>query len=119
MYISPFLQIIIRILLRSLITQKKFTKWLFLCWGVGPGPQESDSDDLDEEDFESLDSDDNVDLETQEHGGEASVKGTLDDLKSYMAQMDQELAHTSIGKSFTTQKQMVCVFNLFPFLSLL
>ncbi|XP_019601425.2 protein ecdysoneless homolog [Rhinolophus sinicus] len=73
---------------------------------LGPGPQESDSDDLDEEDFESLDSDDNVDLETQEHGGEASVKGTLDDLKSYMAQMDQELAHTSIGKSFTTQKQM-------------
>lgn len=87
----------------------------FLCWGVGPRPHESDSDDLDEEDFDSLDSDDNLDLETQEPG-EASVEGTLDDLKSYMAQMDQELAHTSIGKSFTTQKQMVCVYLIsFPF----
>ncbi|ELK09540.1 protein ecdysoneless homolog isoform X1 [Pteropus alecto] len=72
---------------------------------LGPRPHESDSDDLDEEDFDSLDSDDNLDLETQEPG-EASVEGALDDLKSYMAQMDQELAHTSIGKSFTTQKQM-------------
>ncbi|OWK02300.1 hypothetical protein Celaphus_00018100 [Cervus elaphus hippelaphus] len=67
---------------------------------------ESDSDDLDEEDSECLDSDDDLDLETQEPGEEASVKGTLDDLKSYMAQMDRELAHTSIAKSFTTQKQM-------------
>ena len=50
-----------------------------------------------------------MDLETQEAGEEASVKGTLDDLKSYMAQIDQELAHTSIARSFTTQKQMVCV----------
>ena len=76
---------------------------------------ESDSDDLDEEDSECLDSDDDLDLETQEPGEEASVKGTLDDLKSYMAQMDQELAHTSIAKSFTTQKQMVCFQPLSPF----
>ncbi|XP_006887606.1 PREDICTED: protein SGT1 isoform X2 [Elephantulus edwardii] len=73
---------------------------------LGPRPHESDSDDLDEEDFESLDSDDDLDLEAQEPGEEASLKGTLDNLKSYMAQMDRELAHTNIGKSFTTQKQM-------------
>uniref|UniRef100_A0A7N5JXX5 Ecdysoneless cell cycle regulator n=1 Tax=Ailuropoda melanoleuca TaxID=9646 RepID=A0A7N5JXX5_AILME len=73
---------------------------------LGPSPHESDSDDLDEEDFEYLDSDDDLDLKTQETGEEASVKGTLRNLKSYMAQMDQELAQTSIGKSFTTQKQM-------------
>uniref|UniRef100_A0A8C0DCV2 Ecdysoneless cell cycle regulator n=1 Tax=Balaenoptera musculus TaxID=9771 RepID=A0A8C0DCV2_BALMU len=73
---------------------------------LGSRPHDSDSDDLDEEDSECLDSDDDLDLETQEPGEEASVKGTLDDLKSYMAQMDQELAHTSIGKSFTTRKQM-------------
>uniref|UniRef100_A0A673U6C8 Ecdysoneless cell cycle regulator n=1 Tax=Suricata suricatta TaxID=37032 RepID=A0A673U6C8_SURSU len=73
---------------------------------LGPRPHESDSDDLDDEDFECLDSDDDLDLKTQETGEEASLKGTLNDLKSYMAQMDQELAHTSIGKSFTTQKQM-------------
>ncbi|KAB0352038.1 hypothetical protein FD754_016895 [Muntiacus muntjak] len=73
---------------------------------LGSKSHESDSDDLDEEDSECLDSEDDLDLETQEPGEEASVKGTLDDLKSYMAQMDQELAHTSIAKSFTTQKQM-------------
>lgn len=79
------------------------------CVGVcvGPSSHESDSDDLDEEDFEYLDSDDDLDLKTQETEEGASVKGTLNNLKSYMAQMDQELAHTSIGKSFTTQKQMV------------
>ncbi|XP_054988625.1 protein ecdysoneless homolog [Sorex araneus] len=70
------------------------------------GSHESDSDDLDEEDFECLDSDDDEDLETAELGEEMSIKGTLDNLKSYMAQMDRELAHTSIGKSFTTQRQM-------------
>ncbi|XP_005390046.1 PREDICTED: protein ecdysoneless homolog [Chinchilla lanigera] len=73
---------------------------------LGPKTQDSDSDDLDEEDFEYLDSDDDMDLETQEPGEEASLKGTLDSLKSYMAQMDQELAHTSIGKSFMTRKQV-------------
>uniref|UniRef100_A0A8C7AW67 Ecdysoneless cell cycle regulator n=1 Tax=Neovison vison TaxID=452646 RepID=A0A8C7AW67_NEOVI len=73
---------------------------------LGPSSHESDSDDLDEEDFEYLDSDDDLDLKTQETEEGASVKGTLNNLKSYMAQMDQELAHTSIGKSFTTQKQM-------------
>ncbi|XP_004473881.2 protein ecdysoneless homolog [Dasypus novemcinctus] len=78
---------------------------------LGPRPHESDSDDLEEEDFEGLDSDDDLDLEIQEPGEEASLKGTLDNLKSYMAQMDQELAHTSIGKSFTTQKQVKPLFQ--------
>ncbi|XP_054359764.1 protein ecdysoneless homolog isoform X6 [Pongo pygmaeus] len=73
---------------------------------LGPRPHESDSDDLDEEDFECLDSDDDLDFETHESGEEASLKGTLDNLKSYMAQMDQELAHTCISKSFTTRKQV-------------
>ncbi|XP_003271287.1 protein ecdysoneless homolog [Nomascus leucogenys] len=73
---------------------------------LGPRPHESDSDDLDEEDFECLDSDDDLDFETHKPGEEASLKGTLDNLKSYMAQMDQELAHTCISKSFTTRKQV-------------
>ncbi|XP_003783612.1 protein ecdysoneless homolog [Otolemur garnettii] len=73
---------------------------------LGPTPHESDSDDLDEEDFECLDSDDDLDLKMQDPCEEASLKGTLNNLKSYMAQMDQELAHTSIGKSFITQKQV-------------
>ncbi|XP_073935241.1 protein ecdysoneless homolog [Castor canadensis] len=73
---------------------------------LGPKPQESDSDDLGEEDFEYLDSDDDLDLGTQDNSEEASLKGALGNLKSYMAQMDQELAHTTIGKSFSTQKQV-------------
>nr|XP_012617974.1 protein ecdysoneless homolog isoform X1 [Microcebus murinus] len=78
---------------------------------LGPRPHESDSDDLDEEDFECLDSDDDLDLEMQDSSKEASLKGALNNLKSYMAQMDQELAHTSIGKSFTTRKQVEPVFQ--------
>ncbi|XP_040831870.1 protein ecdysoneless homolog [Ochotona curzoniae] len=72
---------------------------------LGPRPPESDSDDLEEEDEECLDSDDNTDLGLQGSGEEASLKGTLDNLRLYMAQMDRELAHTNIGKSFTTRKQ--------------
>lgn len=74
---------------------------------LGSGPPESDSDELDEEDLECLDSDDiEEDPESQEFEEEMSVKGALDNLKSYMAQMDHELAQTSIGQSFITQKQM-------------
>jgi hypothetical protein len=97
--------------LRSIITQKILPNGSF-CVGIciGPKPQESDSDDLGEEDFEYLDSDDDLDLGTQDNSEEASLKGALGNLKSYMAQMDQELAHTTIGKSFSTQKQVVSVF---------
>ncbi|XP_048194953.1 protein ecdysoneless homolog [Perognathus longimembris pacificus] len=73
---------------------------------LGPVSHKSDSDDLDEEDFESLDSDDDVDFGMEEYGEEASMKGTLDSVKSYMAQMDQELSHTTMGRSFTTGKQL-------------
>ncbi|CAO2590561.1 Protein ecdysoneless homolog [Lemmus lemmus] len=71
---------------------------------LGTKSQESDPDDLDEDDFGCLDSDDDLDFETQDS---ESLKGALGSLKSYMAQMDQELAHTSMGKSFSTQKQEV------------
>lgn len=70
---------------------------------LGTKPQESDSDDQDEDDLECLDSDDDLGLEAQES---ESLKGALGSLKSYMAQMDQELAHTCMGKSFRTRKQL-------------
>lgn len=76
---------------------------------IGTKPQESDPDDMDEDDFGCLDSDDDLDFETEDS---ESLKGALGSLKSYMAQMDQELAHTSMGKSFSTRKQEVSVFNL-------
>lgn len=74
---------------------------------IGAKPQESDSDDSDEDDFECVDSDDDLGFEAQES---ESLKGALGSLKSYMAQMDQELAHTSMGKSFSTRKQLVSAF---------
>ncbi|XP_021038236.1 protein ecdysoneless homolog [Mus caroli] len=71
---------------------------------LGAKPQESDSeDDPGEEDVESVDSDDDVGFEAQES---ESLKGALGSLKSYMAQMDQELAHTSMGRSFTTRERL-------------
>lgn len=70
---------------------------------LGTKPPESDSDDLDEEDVESLDSDDDLGCDAQ---GPESLKGALGSLKSYMAQMDQELAHTCMGQSFSTRKQL-------------
>uniref|UniRef100_A0A7N4PG54 Ecdysoneless cell cycle regulator n=1 Tax=Sarcophilus harrisii TaxID=9305 RepID=A0A7N4PG54_SARHA len=77
---------------------------------LGPDSGESDSDDygnddLDEENSEYLDSDDDLDFGTQDPEEKVSTKETLDSIKSLMAQMDQELAQTSIGKSFTTWKQ--------------
>nr|XP_021498662.1 protein ecdysoneless homolog isoform X2 [Meriones unguiculatus] len=68
---------------------------------LGTKLQESDSDD-DKDDFECLDSDDDLGFEAQEPD---SLEGALGSLKSYMAQMDQELAHTSMGKSFSTCEQ--------------
>ncbi|XP_051835269.1 protein ecdysoneless homolog [Antechinus flavipes] len=77
---------------------------------LGPDSGESDSDDcdnddLDEENSEYLDSDDDLDLGTQNPEGKVSTKEMLESIKSLMAQMDQELTQTSIGKSFTTWKQ--------------
>lgn len=71
---------------------------------LGAKPQESDSeDDPGEEDVEGVDSDDDVGFEAQES---ESLKGALGSLKSYMARMDQELAHTSMGRSFTTRERL-------------
>lgn len=68
---------------------------------LGPSPEELDSDDLEsEEDFDLLDSDEDVD------GNEDSPLGadTLKSLHSYMDVLDRELAHTNIGKSFAKKK---------------
>ncbi|XP_038600220.1 protein ecdysoneless homolog [Tachyglossus aculeatus] len=73
---------------------------------LGPGPQEPDSDDPDEEDeFESLTSDEDLDPETQGQRAKQSPGETLDSLRSYMAEMDRELASTNVGKSFITHKK--------------
>ncbi|XP_019363327.1 PREDICTED: protein ecdysoneless homolog [Gavialis gangeticus] len=75
---------------------------------LGADSEELDSDDLDEEEeFKFLDSDE--DLNTEAHGEEqkALPNKIMGSLRSYMNEMDRELAHTNVGKSFTTQKKMV------------
>ncbi|XP_063817542.1 protein ecdysoneless homolog isoform X2 [Pseudophryne corroboree] len=70
---------------------------------LGPSLDELDSDDLDsEEDFELLDSDEDLD------GDQAPPLSadTLGSLRSYMDVMDRELAQTNIGKSFTKKKSV-------------
>ncbi|KAM3606202.1 uncharacterized protein V6R79_012431 [Siganus canaliculatus] len=74
---------------------------------LGGKSEELDSDDLDDDD----DDDDDDDAEDAEHSSEGKEEGssaqaemngaeTLDGLRSYMDQMDQELMSTNIGKSF-------------------
>lgn len=68
-----------------------------------------DSDDLDEEEeFDFSDEDDeDFDAENQRPDQEVSPNELIGSLKSYMNEMDRELAHTNVGKSFTTQKKGV------------
>ncbi|XP_030343569.1 protein ecdysoneless homolog isoform X2 [Strigops habroptila] len=74
---------------------------------LGADSEELDSDDLDEEEeFDFSDEDDeNFDAENQRPDQEVSPNELICSLKSYMNEMDRELAHTNVGKSFTTQKK--------------
>ncbi|NWW95978.1 ECD protein, partial [Rhynochetos jubatus] len=74
---------------------------------LGADSEELDSDDLDEEEeFDFLDEDDeDLDAENQRQDQEVSPSELIGSLKSYMDEMDRELAHTNVGKSFTTQKK--------------
>ncbi|XP_075072666.1 protein ecdysoneless homolog isoform X2 [Mixophyes fleayi] len=78
---------------------------------LGPSLEELDSDDLDsEEDFELLDSDEDLD------GDQATPLSAdaLGSLRSYMDVMDRELAQTNIGKSFTKKKNVGAAANPVP-----
>ncbi|XP_062467541.1 protein ecdysoneless homolog [Pezoporus occidentalis] len=74
---------------------------------LGADSEELDSDDLDEEEqFDFSDEDDeDFDAENQRPDQEVSPNELIGSLKSYMNEMDRELAHTNVGKSFTTQKK--------------
>lgn len=66
---------------------------------LGRKEEELDSDDLDDDDFEDEDEED----EEKEEDSSDQICGaeTLDSLKRYMDQMDQELLSTNVGQSFT------------------
>ncbi|XP_074010751.1 protein ecdysoneless homolog [Numenius arquata] len=74
---------------------------------LGADSEELDSDDLDEEqEFDLSDEDDeDFDAENQREDEKVSPNELIGSLKSYMNEMDRELAHTNVGKSFTTQKK--------------
>ncbi|XP_009696578.1 PREDICTED: protein SGT1, partial [Cariama cristata] len=74
---------------------------------LGADSEELDSDDLDEEEeFDFSDEDDeDLDAENQRQDQEVSPNELIGSLKSYMNEMDRELAHTNVGRSFTTQKK--------------
>ncbi|NXD15182.1 ECD protein, partial [Nothocercus nigrocapillus] len=74
----------------------------------GEDSEELDSDDLDEEEeLESSDEDDEaLDVEDQSQAQKVSDEDT-GSLRSIMKEMDRELAHTNVGRSFTTQKKAV------------
>ncbi|XP_042656986.1 protein ecdysoneless homolog isoform X1 [Tyto alba] len=69
--------------------------------------EELDSDDLDEEEeFDFLNEDDeDLDVEDQRQDQKVPPNELIGSLKSYMSEMDRELAHTNVGKSFTVQKR--------------
>uniref|UniRef100_A0A4W6ERA8 Ecdysoneless homolog (Drosophila) n=1 Tax=Lates calcarifer TaxID=8187 RepID=A0A4W6ERA8_LATCA len=73
---------------------------------LGSKDEELDSDDLDDDEDDDDDDDDNGEEEEEAKEEESSdhveMNGTetLDSLRKYMDQMDQELMSTNIGKSF-------------------
>ncbi|NXV11646.1 ECD protein, partial [Cepphus grylle] len=74
---------------------------------LGADSEELDSDDLDEEQEFDFSDEDDEDLgdENQREDEKVSPNELIGSLKSYMNEMDRELAQTNIGKSFTTQKK--------------
>ncbi|NXC03158.1 ECD protein, partial [Orthonyx spaldingii] len=74
---------------------------------LGTDSEELDSDDLDEEEeFDFSDGDDeDWDAGNQRQDQKVSPNELVGSLKSYMNEMDHELAQTNVSKSFTTQKR--------------
>jgi len=66
-----------------------------------------------EEEFDFSDEDDDdLDAENQRQDQKLSPNELIGSLKSYMNEMDRELAHTNVGKSFTTQKKGVSMTSV-------
>ncbi|NXG00164.1 ECD protein, partial [Sakesphorus luctuosus] len=74
---------------------------------LGADSEELDSDDLDEEEEFGFSDEDDEDFSAgnQRQDQKVSPDELIGSLKSYMNEMDRELAQTNVGKSFTTQKK--------------
>ncbi|EMP34956.1 Protein SGT1 [Chelonia mydas] len=74
---------------------------------LGADSEELDSDDLDEEEqFEFLDSDEDLDSEAHGQEEKALPNKMMGSLRSYMDEMDCELTRTNVGKSFVTPRKV-------------
>lgn len=73
----------------------------FLILYIGSKEEELDSDDLDDDDDEVEEEEEEVGAEASSCEAETNGTETLDGLRSYMDQMDQELMNTNIGQSFS------------------
>ncbi|NXP24850.1 ECD protein, partial [Scytalopus superciliaris] len=74
---------------------------------LGADPEELDSDDLDEEEEFGFSDEDDEDLDAGDERQDQKVSPgeLIGSLKSYMNEMDRELAQTNVGKSFTTRRK--------------
>ncbi|NXM76189.1 ECD protein, partial [Serilophus lunatus] len=74
---------------------------------LGADSEELDSDDLDEEEEFGFSDEDDEDsgAENQRQDQKVSPDELIGSLKSYMNEMDRELAQTNVGKSFTPQSK--------------
>uniref|UniRef100_A0A8C6LZX8 Ecdysoneless cell cycle regulator n=1 Tax=Nothobranchius furzeri TaxID=105023 RepID=A0A8C6LZX8_NOTFU len=68
--------------------------------------EELDSDDLDDDDDDDDDDEDETEKGSSDHADMSGAE-TLDGLKRYMDQMDQELMSTNVGQSFTQTVNLV------------
>uniref|UniRef100_I3IWE8 Ecdysoneless homolog (Drosophila) n=1 Tax=Oreochromis niloticus TaxID=8128 RepID=I3IWE8_ORENI len=82
--------------------KKKSLMNLSFLFFLGGKDEELDSDDLDDSDDDNDDEEEEVEEKEDGFCGQAAMKGTetLDSLKRYMDQMDEELMKTNVGQSF-------------------
>lgn len=86
----------------------------FIYFFTGSKEEELDSDDLDDDDDDDEENDDENDAEEEEgSSSHAEMNGseTLNGLRRYMDQMDQELMSTNIGQSFNLTVNYCCEYN--------
>lgn len=82
--------------------------FIFTVVGGEKEEEELDSDDLDED--EEDDEEEEGENEEEESLGHDEMNGaeSLDSLRRYMDQMDQELMDTNVGKSFSVRRTSEC-----------
>lgn len=88
---------------QKLCTSLSESVCLLIC--IGSKEEELDSDDLDDDDDDDEEEEEEEEGEEKEEGSsgyasEMNGTETLDNLRRYMDQMDQELMSTNIGQSF-------------------